>query len=377
MQRSDFCVILKAVELKIYLYCGIFMREKVIALIVCLVIFTTVLIIGVSTATRSSARQSKPAEENTPRQQEPPSPVIPAPLPDPAPAVQTPPEPVKQYRFKRAKSQINRAPFDFSQARRLPKGFGKYRYTAGILVDLDSRKVLWQQSSQKPVPIASLTKLLTLYTAFEEMEKRDEITLQTRVTVSQECANSDKVKMNLKPGEKIPLNELFIYAMLKSANDAAHLIAEYFGNGENDLFIKKMNRNAYLIGMTDGRFYNANGLPIYGKTPEQTLMNKASCLDIVKLIDRIYDYPVIIKYTSLKEVSTPYGIIRNGNRLLGSVKGMEGLKTGYTNAAGHCLAFSCKQNGRRLAGVVTGFAQRQSCFDFTAKLLDWGFRSSK
>ena len=350
------------------------MREKVIALIVCLLIFTTVLIIAVSTATRSSARQNKPEKTNPPAKQEMQSASLPAPQPViPAP----PPMPEKKYRFKRTDRQIDKTAFDFSTARRLPKDFSKYRYTAGILVDLDNRKVLWHKSSQKPVPIASLTKLLTIYTAFEELEKREEITLQTRVTVSQESANADKVKMNLKPGEKIPLNDLFIYAMLKSANDAAHLIAEYFGNGENDLFIKKMNRNAYRIGMTDGKFYNANGLPIYGKAPEQTLMNQASCLDMIKLIDRIYDYPAIIKYTSLKEVNTPYGVIRNGNRLLGSVKGMEGLKTGYTNAAGHCLAFSCRQNGRRIVGVVTGFVQRKNCFEFTARLLDWGFRSSK
>ncbi len=347
------------------------MREKVIALTVCLMIFIAVLAIGITVATRSSEREKINRKTEQPI------------LPDvQTAAVQTPalpappPPPEKKYRFKRAKSFNKNVPFDFSSARKLPKAFAQYRYTAGILVDLDSRKVLWQQNSQKPVPIASLTKLLTIYTAFEEMEKNEDISLRTRVTVSQEAASADKVKMNLKPGEKIPLNDLFIYAMLRSANDAAYLISEYFGNGENSIFIRKMNRNAYLAGMSNCRFYNANGLPIYGKTPEQTLMNTASCLDMIKLIDRIYDYPIILKYTSLKEANTPYGIIRNGNRLLNSIKGMEGLKTGYTNAAGNCLAFSCRRNGKRLAGVVTGFAKRQNCFDFTAKLLDWGFRTS-
>ena len=246
------------------------MREKVIALIVCLMIFVTVLIVGVTTAARSSARQHKPAQPKVSTQQE-----ITKNITTAQPAkIQVPPAPVKKYRFKRSDRRANPTPFDFSSAVQLPKSFAKYRYSAGILVDLDSRKVLWQQSSQKAVPIASLTKLLTIYTAFEELEKRDEINLKTRVTVSLESAGADKVKMNLKPGEKIPLNELFIYAMLKSANDAAHQIAEYFGNGENDLFIKKMNRYAHIIGMSESRFYNANGLPIYGKTPEQTLMNK-------------------------------------------------------------------------------------------------------
>ena len=356
------------------------MREKIIALVVCFIIFTVVLVIGISTAARSSAREKIKS--------------IPTAVPTPPPPLEVPQEPpavsqvpvagtnyshvqtAKQYRFKRIDRTANRVLFDESQTARLPKAMAQYRFKAGILVDLDNHKILWQQNSKAPVPIASLTKLLTIYTAFEELEKREEVDLNTKITVSLECTNADKVKMNLKPGEKIPLNDLFIYAMLRSANDAAHLIAEYFGNGENSTFIKKMNRTAYLAGMTEGSFHNANGLPIYGKKPEDTLMNKASCLDMVKLIDRLYDYPQIIKYTSLREINTPYGNIRNGNRLLWSIKGMEGLKTGYTNAAGNCLAFSCKRNGKRLAGVVTGFSKRQNCFDFTAKLLDWGFRKS-
>ena len=235
------------------------MREKIIALVACLIIFTTVLIIGVSTAARSAARENQVAGKTvqpTPIEQ----PAVVQPVP---PTAETKPQavPVPEYRFKRSDRSKYTGDFDYSTARRLPKTFASYRYTAGILVDLDSRKVLWQQSSKRPVPIASLTKLLTIYTAFEEMERHDDIRLTTRVTVSLECANADKVKMNLKPGEKIPLDDLFTYAMLRSANDAAHLIAEYFGNGENDIFIQKMNRKAYSIGMTNARFYNANGLP--------------------------------------------------------------------------------------------------------------------
>lgn len=377
MQTSYFCVILHTASM-INLWEFTVMREKIIALVVCFIIFTVVLVIGISTAARSSAREN--IKNDAAAMQQLPPPIKSLQLPQELsmqPAETVPmPQPVKQYRFKRADRTVNRVRFDASRTSKLPATMAKYRFNAGILVDLDNHKILWQQNSKAPVPIASLTKLLTVYTAFEELEKREEIDLKTKVTVSLECANADKVKMNLKPGEKIPLNDLFIYSMLRSANDAAHLVAEYFGNGENSTFIKKMNRTAYRIGMEEGRFYNANGLPIYGKKPEDTLMNKASCLDMVKLIDRLYDYPQIIKYTSLREANTPYGIIRNGNRLLGSIKGMEGLKTGYTNAAGNCLAFSCKRNGKRLAGVVTGFSKRQNCFDFTARLLDWGFRQT-
>ena len=156
---------------------------------------------------------------------------------------------------------------------------------------------------------------------------------------------------------------------------AAHLIAEYFGNGDSREFIKLMNKKAQETGMTSSCFFNANGLPIYGKSAKNTVMNMASCQDMAKLIERLYDYPMILRYTSCKERDSRHGPLRNGNQLLGKVKGMEGLKTGYTNAAGHCLAFSCRRNGRRLAGVVTGFNKRQNCFAFTAQLLEWGFKN--
>ena len=103
-------------------------------------------------------------------------------------------------------------------------------------------------------------------------------------------------------------------------------------------------------------------------------MNMASCMDMAKLIERIYEYPMISRYTSCRQANTVAGEMNNGNRLLGAVPGVDGLKTGFTNAAGHCLAFSCNRNGRRIIGVVAGFSKRQNCFDFSARLLEWGYK---
>lgn len=344
------------------------MRERIIGIIACSVIFIAVLIIAVSTGARGSVRtprlpgsgeavtvqsKSETSAENNDLTDEPP--------------------PV-QYRYKRAGHNSSfRSDFIAGQKRMLSKNLRQYQFKSGILIDLNSRTILWEKNSTTPVPVASLTKLLTIYTAFEELERRSELALNSPVTVSKECTLAAPVRINLQPGEKVTLHELFIYAMLRSANDAAHLIAEYFGYGDSRRFIRLMNIKAAEIGMTSAKFYNANGLPIYGKKPQDTLMNLASCQDMARLIERIYDYPMILRYTSCKEKSTRHGNLVNGNRLLGAVKGMQGMKTGYTNAAGHCLAFSCSRNGRRLIGVVTGFSKRQNCFDFTAKLLEWGF----
>ena len=341
------------------------MRERVIALIVCSMIFVAVLIIGVITAARSTVRTEpeKPvAVEKAPVQ----------PLPPPPPEEPPP----KKTRYKRRNAPAVYSNFINPAAPvKLPGNLAAYKFKAGILVDLNTRKVLWSKNASIPVPIASLTKLLTIYTAFEELEQREELNLHSLVTVSRECTLAAPVKIRLTPGEKVKLHHLFIYSMLKSANDASHLLAEYFGYGDSSRFIAMMNNKAREINMTSSSFVNANGLPIYGTTPQDVQMNRASCMDMVKLIERLYEYPMIIRYTSSRQTTTPRGTLNNGNRLLGAVPGMEGLKTGYTNAAGNCLAFSCRRNGRRLVGVVTGFSKRQNCFDFTRKLLEWGFKN--
>ena len=199
-----------------------FSRDRIIAIAVCSIIFVTVLIIGTITATRSDARKTttipataekQSAEARTQNtevanQQETPEPI-----------------PEKKYRFKSPRLTTG-TPFDHSHVRQLPARLAKYNFNAGILVDLDSRQVIWKKNSNRPVPIASLSKLMTIYTAFEEIEQRPDLELTAMATVSLECTQTAKVKLNLKPGEKVQLHELFIYSMLYSANDAAHLLAE-------------------------------------------------------------------------------------------------------------------------------------------------------
>ncbi len=306
---------------------------------------------------RHSATISTPPKTDVPEEPAPPPP---------------PPAPVYRYKVEPQTAGFGQ-PFDYSTARVLPENLRPFKMKAGILIDLDRRKVIWEYNSHAPVPIASLTKLLTIYTAFEELERRPSIDLDSLATVSIDATETAPVKMHFKPGEKVSVHELFTCAMLKSANDAAHLIAEYFGNGRTANFIAMMNDKAREIGMTQSHFVNANGLPIYSQN-EATKMNTASANDFALLIERVYEYPMILRYTGLQQAATAHGPVANGNRLLGKVPGMEGMKTGFTQAAGHCLAFSCRRNGRRLIGMVTGFQKRPDCFLFAEKLLDWGFR---
>ena len=96
-------------------------------------------------------------------------------------------------------------------------------------------------------------------------------------------------------------------------------------------------------------------------------------MNLILLMERIAEQPQIMRYTAMQEALMPDGKeIKNGNRLLGSVRGMNGMKTGYTNAAGHCLAFSCKRNNRMLIGVVLGCSKIERDI-FTRELIEWGF----
>lgn len=243
----------------------------------------------------------------------------------------------------------------------------------GILVDLDTRRVLWEKDSRIPVPIASLTKLMTIYQVMELLEKTDKPDLDSLVTVSQESCGAAPTRAGLRPGEKIPLRNLLGALMLRSANDAAHQLAEYFGDGNADNFIRLMNSTARNIGAQSAVFYNPNGLPIYRKDAE-TLMNLCSVHDVVLIAEHAMEFPLVLELTSAQSIAFRPGVsFNNTNHLLSTYAGADGLKTGYTGAAGHCLAFSSVRDGRRLVGVVTGFQKRPECFEFCRQLLDWGY----
>ena len=342
-------------------------RDKIIAVAACSIITLIVLIIVVITATRNSV-QSKPLTPyRTPRVDLNKT-TIQTHREQPQTNRQTPPaysEPLKNY-----------GAFDSSNKKPLPTNCRQHRFTAGILVDLTNRKIIWGHNETQQLPIASISKLMTIYTAFEEMKNHPEIKLTTLVTVSRECTLQAPVKAPLVPGDKIALNDVFKYSMLKSANDAAYLIAEYFGYGDAQNFIRIMNSKAQELGMTSSKFINANGLPIYTENSQHNAkMNKSSCMDLILLMERIAENKAIMRYTQTEKTRIRGQEITNGNKLLGSVRGMTGMKTGYTNAAGHCLAFSCERNGRVLIGVILGCKSNNERSELVRKLLEWGFNN--
>lgn len=252
-----------------------------------------------------------------------------------------------------------------------------YNRVCGILVDLNSRRILWQLNPDKQVPIASLTKIMTLLLAYETLHQPNcELNLDSEIAITPEARVVPPSGVGFRPSEKsFPLRSLMIAAAVKSANDTTYLIAQTFGNGSADRFVEGMNIRAQELGMSRTKFYNPHGLP--GKN-EGKPDNTSSVRDLVYLCEAYLTFPELHQWSSTRVASfrVPNDLISHNNLLIKGkfhTKGVSGIKTGYTNNAGLCLAAVCDRNGRRLLAIVTGFNSGADRDSFTKNLLEWGY----
>ncbi|MFY8147000.1 MAG: D-alanyl-D-alanine carboxypeptidase family protein, partial [Rhodobacter sp.] len=212
---------------------------------------------------------------------------------------------------------------------------------------------------------ASLTKMLTLYIAFEAIE-RGEISLDTMVKISKHAAAEPPSKLGLKAGQRIQLRYLIRAAAVKSANDAATAIGEAI-SGSEQAFSKRMNRTAKAIGMKKSTFKNANGLTQEG--------HLSTARDMTVLGRRLfYDFPQYYNIFSRRSTDAGVATVNNTNRrFLDSYKGADGIKTGYTNPAGFSLTASAERGGKRIIATVLGGKSTAHRNAKMAELLDIGF----
>ena len=300
------------------------------------------------------------------------------------PSVKEKPAPsVPSTTYVRKPGKATSAKLDFTGAARdnLSELRGVNLATAGILVDMDRNVVLWTKNPSKPVPVASLTKIMTIMLAYEiAMDDASPYTLESLIPVTTEAINTAASTVDFRKGEMFTIRELLVAASVKSANDAAHLLAEHLGGGTADRFIEDMNRRAKEVGMTHTTYFNAHGLP--GKS--RALDNQSSPEDLARLCLVFRQYPYLMELAALRtapfrEKGSPnYMLLQNHNNLLPGAKtaaaGVNGIKTGFTNRAGFCVAASCERSGRHLLAVVTGFPSAADRDNFVRVLLDWGYK---
>jgi D-alanyl-D-alanine carboxypeptidase len=237
---------------------------------------------------------------------------------------------------------------------------------ADYVIDARTGEVLHSDNANTRLHPASLTKMMTLYIAFEAI-KNGEITLDTKVKVSHNAASEPPSKLGLKTGQQIALRYLIRAAAIKSANDAATAIGEAIG-GSEAAFARRMNRTAQALGMTRTTFKNANGL-----TEEGHLSTAHDMTILGRHV--LYDYPQYYNLFSRRTAETTVRTVSNTNRrLLDAYRGADGIKTGYTRAAGFNLVASAQRGDERIIATVFGGQSTQSRNARVAELLDLGFR---
>ena len=215
---------------------------------------------------------------------------------------------------------------------------------SSIMLDARSGQLLYAQNADQPRYPASLTKLMTLYMVFEALRDR-RITLNQLMPVSAHSASVEPVKLGVPAGGRISVEEGILAMVTLSANDAATTAGEFLAGGDETRFGALMTLKAHTLGMNDTVFRNASGLP----DPEQV----TTAHDLSILARRlIQDFPDDYHYFSTPSFLFHGRVIFNHDNLLKSYPGADGMKTGYTNAAGHNLVTSAVRGGVRLIGVV-------------------------
>jgi serine-type D-Ala-D-Ala carboxypeptidase (penicillin-binding protein 5/6) len=236
-----------------------------------------------------------------------------------------------------------------------------------FMVDPQTSTVLLFKDADKPMPPSSMAKEMTIYILFEELTA-GRIKLDTKFRVSERARNMGGSRMFVELGSEVSVEELIRGMIVLSGNDACVVIAEGL-SGTEESFAERMTAKARELGMTGTVYKNSSGWPAEGQY--------TTARDLAVLSWRtIEDFPKLYRYYS--ETSWSFNNIKqdNRNRLLKTVPGTDGLKTGHTEEGGYGQTTSTIRDGRRLVLVVNGLTSMAERAQEAARLMEWGFRES-
>jgi D-alanyl-D-alanine carboxypeptidase len=243
------------------------------------------------------------------------------------------------------------------------------QYKAALVADMDTGQVLYQENSNQLNYPASLTKIMTLYLTFDALE-HGRLHLDDYLIVSQSAANASPVKLGLSAGSKIKVEDAIKALAVHSANDVARVLAENLKGGKEGNFASLMTNVATQIGLSRTNFENSSGLP------DDDQLSTAR--DIALLSMAVYKhFPQYWKYFGIKSWSYNGKTYNNGNRLLESYPGCDGMKTGFTSKSKYSLVATAKRGNKRLMSVVLGASNKDVRAAVSIKMLDKGFSMVK
>ena len=235
-----------------------------------------------------------------------------------------------------------------------------------VLIEQNSGTVLFESNADEALPIASVTKIMTLLLTMEALDAGI-LHLDQEVPISETAASMGGSQVFLEPGEKITLNDVLKAVFVSSANDGAVALAELV-SGSVEGFVEKMNARAAELGMEHTEFFNPTGL-------DDQETNLSSARDVALMSKALLSHQKIYEYTTLWIDSIRNGAfgLTNTNKLIRFYPGATGLKTGSTGKAKYCVSASAERNGLKLCAVVLGGESSADRFNAAKTMLDYGF----
>ncbi len=237
--------------------------------------------------------------------------------------------------------------------------------SAYMLMDYDSGKVLAENTPDVKLPPASLTKIMSVYVVFREISN-GHLHLDDLVTISQKAWQTPGSRMFIEVGNQVKVEDLLLGVIIQSGNDASVALAEHIA-GDETTFADMMNQHAERLGMKNSHFEDSNGLPIenhYTTAHDLAILTRAL----------IKEFPDYYRWFSQKEFTFNNIVQHNRNQLLSRDETVDGVKTGFTDAAGYCLVASALRNNMRLISVVMGASSPNARANENQNLLNYGFR---
>ena len=241
---------------------------------------------------------------------------------------------------------------------------------SAILIDSDSKKILFEKNIYDEVSIASLTKMMGLTLIFEQIES-GKLKYTDKVIASKNASEMGGSQIWLTEGEELTVDELLKGIIMASANDGIVAMAEHIA-GDEETFVKMMNQKAKDLKLIHTHFVNPTGLDEKG--------HYSSAYDLSIIASELMKHKDIFKYTTLyedylrKNTDNKFWLV-NTNKLIKTYKGADGLKTGMTDDAGYCMAVTAKRNGMRILAIVLGEKEGKVRNSETSELLDYGFNN--
>ena len=244
-----------------------------------------------------------------------------------------------------------------------------------LVIEADSGFVIAEHNAEEVRAPASMVKMMQMLLVAEGVAE-GEWTLDKELTASARAAAEWGSQVYLQQGEVWPLDELMQAVAVRSANDGAVMVAEGLW-GSVEAYLERMNERAAELGMENTEFFSVNGLP---PTNEDRPHDRTTARDMALLAQECLKYPVIMEWVgtqSLNISSRRADNRSNTNRLLSQLRGCDGLKTGYTRAAGYCVTATAERDGTRLIAVVMGFQNATNRFGLARYLMEQGFQEMR